>query len=172
MDFKNSVEALEKCAIKDEFENRGFGGMKVQIGCYGGRRHVLNCLEYHKSSEFQIALDDVVVLLGSQKDIENGSYDPYKCKAFFVPKGTGIEIYATTLHYQPMHIDDDGYHVATVQPYGTGARNPDFISKDTQEDKLNIGRNSWLMAHPHTEDADYRYVGLTGRKIIFDMLEF
>ena len=113
------VDTLENCKIKDEFKNRGFGGMPIQIGYVGGVNDELNCLEYHKSSEFNIALDNIILVLGCVTDIKNGKYDTGKCEAFFVPAGTGVELYSTTLHYAPFSCESHGYKVVCVLPNGT-----------------------------------------------------
>ena len=61
--YEPSVEALEKHDVYSEMRDRGFGGMPIQIGYVGGNNKTLNCLEYHKSSEFNIALDDLIKAL-------------------------------------------------------------------------------------------------------------
>ena len=95
-----SVKEFEDCKIKNEFKDRGFGGMPIQIGDVGGVNQTHNCLEYHKSSEFNIAMDDIILVLGCVSDIKEGKYDLSKCEAFHVPAGVGVELFATTLHLE------------------------------------------------------------------------
>ena len=146
--------------------------MPIQVGYVGGNNRVLNCLEYHKSSEFNIALDDVVLVLGLQPEITGGMYDTANCKAFLVKAGTGVELYGTTLHYAPMNVSGDGYRVVCVLPRGTNYEKPDFKGVNA-EDAMCAGSNKWLMAHAESDEAQKgMYVGLTGENISFAMLSF
>lgn len=167
--YEASVSALEKCEIKKELENRGFGGMEIQIGYVGGTNRILNCLEYHKSSEFNIALDDIVLILGLESQIKDGCFSTDDCKAFLVPKGVGVELYGTTLHYAPMNIAEN-YRVLCVLPKGTNGAKPPFEEVNT-EDKMCYGNNKWIMCHPDSSDAKNGiYQGLKGENITFSNL--
>lgn len=169
--YEPSVEALEKHDIYSEMRDRGFGGMPIQIGYVGGNNKTLNCLEYHKSSEFNIALDDVVLVLGTQPEIRDGKFDTALCQAFLVPAGCGVELFATTLHYAPMNVGDAGYRVACVLPRGTNYEKPS-IAEVNDEAKMCAGSNKWLMAHKDSGEASQgKYIGLIGDNITFDMLE-
>lgn len=170
--YEPTVAVLENDAVKAECQNRGFGGMPIQMGFVGGNNKTLNALEYHKSSEFNIALDDVVLVLGLESEITDGKFDTADCKAFLVPAGTGVELYGTTLHYAPMNVKADGYRVVCVLPLGTNYDKPDFVGVNL-EDKMCCGSNKWLMAHADSGEAkDGKYVGLTGKNISFDDLKF
>lgn len=169
--YKASIETLEQCKEKTKLQNKGFGGMPVQIGYVGGYNKVLNCLEYHKSSEFNIALDDIILVLGKQTEIINGKFDTSLCKAFFVPAGCGVELYGTTLHYAPFGIDEKPYRVICVLPIGTNGDKPEFIASNF-EDKMCAGSNKWLLAHEESQEAQSgKYTGIIGKNICFEMLE-
>ena len=169
--YEPSVEALEQHAVFADMRDRGFGGMPIQIGYVGGNNKVLNCLEYHKSSEFNIALDDVVLVLGTQPLIKDGKFDTAHCEAFLVPAGVGVELFATTLHYAPMNVGDAGYRVACVLPRGTNYQKPSMTAVN-DEAKMCAGSNKWLMAHKDSGEAsEGKYIGLIGDNITFDMLE-
>ena len=168
--YEASVPVLEKCKIKTELQNRGFGGMEIQIGYVGGVNRTLNCLEYHKSSEFNIALDDVILVLGLENQIEGGCFSTDKCKAFYVPKGVGVELFGTTLHYAPMNVLEN-YRVLCVLPKGTNGEKPNFDVFNF-EDKMCSGSNKWLMCHPDAPDAKNGiYQGLKGENITFSNLK-
>jgi hypothetical protein len=170
--YEASVQALEKDKEFPNMQDRGFGGMPIQIGYVGGNNKILNCLEYHKSSEFNIALDDVILVLGKQTEIEGNTFDTSLCKAFFVPAGTGVELFATTLHYAPMNCSETGYRVACVLPLGTNGAKPNLAVLDGQ-DNLCAGSNKWILAHPDSEDAKKgAYIGLKGKNISFNDLKF
>ena len=170
--YEASVKDLEQDKEFAKMRDRGFGGMPIQIGYVGGNNKILNCLEYHKSSEFNIALDDIVLVLGKQTEIVDGEFDTSLCKAFIVPAGCGVELYATTLHYAPMNVSDDGYRVACVLPRGTNGQKPQ-IDIVNVEDKMCAGSNKWLMAHLESSEAENdMYVGLIGENITFSKLKF
>lgn len=168
-----SVKELEACRVFEEFGVRGFGGMPIQAGSCCGRNDTLNCLEYHKSSEFNITADDVVLLLGLQSEIAGGTYDTANIEAFLIPAGTGVELYATTLHYAPCDYKcGAGYRVVCILPKGTNVGMPKIQGITTMEDKMCLGTNKWLLAHPESEDAKKgAYVGLVGKNMRYVMPE-
>ena len=97
-----SCEEMEALDVAKELQNKGFGGLPIQIGYCNGHNKKLNAVEYHRNSEINVAVTDLVLLLGCQQDIEEDfTYDTSKIEAFLVPAGTGIEVYGTTLHYAP-----------------------------------------------------------------------
>ncbi len=169
--YKASDAGLESCAAAKEMEIRGFGGYPVQLGYVVGNARTMNCLEYHKSSEYNIAMDDIILILGREQDIVDGKYDSSLCKAFFVPAGTGVELYGTTLHYAPFHVKEDGYRMICVLPRGTNGDKIEFEVKNN-EDKMCLGINKWLIAHADAPEAKSgAYVGITGKNIKFEDLE-
>lgn len=166
-----SLESLESCAVAKDMEIRGFGAMPIQFGYVSGKAKHMNALEYHKCSEYNIPMDDIIVLLGMQQDIVDGKYDSSKCEAFLIPAGTGVEIYGTTLHYAPLNVHEDGYRMVCVLPRGTNAPKTAFEEKDLQ-DKMCFGSNKWLMAHAQSPEAkDGAYVAITGNNIKLEDLE-
>ena len=170
--YTASDKGLEATAAADEMCKRGFGGYPVQLGYVNGKNGDMNCLEYHKGCEFNIAMDDVILILGREQDIEDGKYDSSLCRAFLLPKGVGIEMYSTTLHYAPFSTSENGYRVICVLPRGTNGKKGEIEIIST-EDKMYFGNNKWLMAHPDApEVADGAYVGITGKNIKMSDLEF
>lgn len=169
IEYVASVDALEQCEIFDELCNRGFGGMPIQLGYCNGVNDTLNCLEYHKSSEFNIAKDDIVLILGLQSDISDGKYDTSKTEVFHVPAGIGVELYSTTLHYAPCGLNPEkSYQMVCVLPKGTNRERPTIKNEETTEAKMCLGSNKWLMAHIDSNEARTgAYVGLTGENIIY-----
>ena len=143
-----------------------YGGMPVQMGWCNGHNTKLNCLEYHRDSEFNLGVHDFILLLARQEEIETGVLDTSKVKAFRVPAGVLIECYATTLHYAPCHADPaDGYKVLIALPWLTNTAKPDITPK-TPEDRMLTARNKWLLAHRDSgEAAKGAPVLLTGENI-------
>lgn len=161
-----SDEELEKEHIFTQLRDKAYGGMPIQIGYCNGSNHLLNCLEYHRDSEIDIAADDVILLLGRQDDIEDGQYSTDKVEAFLLPAGMGVELYATTLHYAPCDAQEgQGFRVVIVLPKGTNTQKPDY-EPSCLEDQWMTARNKWLLAHADSaEAASGAYVGLTGENL-------
>ena len=162
---------LEKLPIFKELSNRCYGGMPIQIGYCNGGNTMLNCLEYHRDSEINIAADDAILLLARMEDMEGTVLDTAKVKAFLVPAGTAVEVYATTLHYAPCEAKKgNGFRVAIVLPRGTNTDKPSFEPK-CHEDTLLTACNKWLLAHPDSSEAKGgAVIGLTGKNI--DIAEY
>lgn len=76
-----------------------------------------------------------------------------RVRAFRVPAGIAVEVWATTLHYAPCHvIEADGFRVAVVLPKGTNESKP-VIAPITAEDRWLWVRNKWLLAHSDSDEA-------------------
>ena len=161
-----SDQALQELPAAVEISEHCYGGMPVQLGWCNGYNTKLNCLEYHRDSEFNLGTEDFILLLAKQNEIENGKLDTGKVKAFRVPAGVLVEVYATSLHYAPCHTDPEkGFRVLVALPWGTNTERPVFENK-TVEDALLWARNKWLLAHPESiEAAQGAYVGLMGENI-------
>ncbi len=162
-----SAEELEALDIIKDLQNKGYGGLPIQIGYCNGHNKKLNALEYHRNSEINIAVTDLILLIGCQQDVEpDHTYDTSKVEAFLVPAGTGIEVYATTLHYAPCHVNEGGFQCVVVLPKGTNT-DLTFPTTKTGEDKLMTAKNKWLIAH---EDAKIEgaFNGLKGENITLD----
>ena len=164
--YEPGIDSLEACAIFRPLSDRAYGGMPIQLGMCWGHNTKLNCLEYHRDSEVNIGTHDFVLLLAKQGEIEDGVLDTAKVKAFKVPAGVPVEVYATSLHYAPCHVNAaDGFRVAVVLPKGTNTAKPDFAPK-SEEDTWMTARNKWLLAHPESSEAkDGAHIGLKGENI-------
>ena len=101
--YQASLPELEALPLRTALEDRAFGGMPIQIGVCEGRNTRLNCLEYHQCSEINIGADDFILLVARREEIRNGRLDTGKVRAFRVPAGMAVRLYATTLHYAPCH---------------------------------------------------------------------
>ena len=158
--------ALEKLDIFADFENSVYGGMPVQLGWCNGHNTKLNCLEYHRDSEVNFGSRDFILLLGLESQIEDGKFDTALTKAFLVPAGTLVEVFATTLHYAPCEAKlGQGFKVLVALPRGTNTDKPVFTPK-TYEDTLLTARNKWLLAHADSDEAKGgAVVALTGENL-------
>ncbi|MBR4223270.1 MAG: DUF4867 family protein [Oscillospiraceae bacterium] len=159
------IDSLEKCAVFADLKENAYGGMPIELGMCWGHNIALNCLEYHRSSEFNIGATDFILILAKQDRIIDGKLDSADVKAFRAPAGAVVEVYATSLHYAPCQVDDGGFRVAVVLPRETNTAIDKAAAKGF-EDKLLWARNKWLIAHPEAaEAAQGAYVGITGKNI-------
>lgn len=166
VDYVPSDPALQKLPAAAEISEHCYGGMPVQLGWCNGHNTKLNCLEYHRDSEFNLGTEDFILLLARQEEIENGLLDTAKVKAFKVPAGVLVEVYATTLHYAPCHCcAEKGFRVLVALPWLTNTDRPDMDNK-TPEDAYLTARNKWLLAHPESSEAKSgAKIGLSGENI-------
>lgn len=156
-----SVEALEALPVAESFQNRAFGGLPIQIGYCNGDNHRLNALEYHRSSEINLAVTDLILLLGERQDMgADDTYDTSLVEAFFVPAGTAVELYATTLHYAPCTAAAGGFRCVVVLPEGTNTELT-FPVGSEGEDRLITAKNKWLIAHEEA-GIEGAFCGLKG----------
>ena len=164
--YEPSIPALEATCLYGQFQNNAYGGMPVQLGICWGRNTKLNCLEYHRDSEVNVGTGDFILLLAKQDEIVDGVLDTAVVKAFHVPAGVPVEVYATTLHYAPCHVSEtEGFRVAVVLPRGTNTAVPG-AKPINEEDTWLTARNKWLLAHPDSDEAKRgAHIGLKGVNI-------
>ena len=166
VNYEPSIACLEACAVFEDFRNSVYGGMPVELGMCWGYNTKLNCLEYHRDSEFNLGTGDFILLLARQDEIADYMLDTSVVKAFRVPAGVLVEVYATTLHYAPCHTDaKKGFRVLVALPRGTNTAKP-ALKGLSAEDKYLTACNKWLLPHPESsEAAGGAIVGLKGENI-------
>ena len=164
--YRPGIDSLEACDVFADVRDRAYGGMPIQLGMCWGHNTKLNCLEYHRDSEVNLGWRDFILLLAKQDEIVDGVLDTAKVKAFRVPAGVPVEVYATTLHYAPCHTcPKSGFRVAVVLPRGTNTEKPAYTPA-CEEDTWMTARNKWLLAHPESNEAkNGAHVGLSGLNI-------
>lgn len=164
--YEPSVQALEATEAYKQLTDITYGEMPIQIGYCNGHNSMMNALEYHKDSEVNVMATDAILLLGLRSELESDfTYDSAKVKAFLVPAGTAVEIYATSLHYAPCGVDGKGFQVAIVLPRGT---NYPFVQKrerNAGEDRLITAVNKWLIGHPEGGLEEGCFLGIKGRNL-------
>ncbi|MEY8356401.1 DUF4867 family protein [Lachnospiraceae bacterium 54-53] len=162
-----SVRELESLAVSKEMENRLFGQMPIQVGYCNGYNKKLNAVEYHRNSEINIAVTDLVLILGKQQDITpEYTYDSGKMEAFLVPAGTVIEVYATTLHYAPCHVEEGGFRCVVILPKDTNTDLEPGMEMAAGEDRLLFAKNKWLIGHEEGGLPRQAYIGITGENLL------
>lgn len=137
-----SVVEFEALDVFEKLRDEIFGTLDTQLGYCYGYNNMLNATEWHYSSELNIAVTPLVLILGRRSDIKNGRLDSADMKAFYVPAGAVIEVYATTLHFCPCQVSDDGFGCVVGLPKGTN------LPLDTPaSDPTLFRKNKWLLAH-------------------------
>jgi len=149
-----------------ELALRLYGGSDIQIGYCNGNSSKLNALEYHKCSEINVAVTDLVLLLSDLRLIQHNTFSSSEIVAFYIPMGTACELYATTLHFAPCKVSDEGYKSIIVLTKGTNLPLPVVPSPLSEEDQLLWMQNKWLIAHPESAPAaSGALVGITSANI-------
>ncbi|MBU3184389.1 DUF4867 family protein [Clostridium estertheticum] len=164
--YEPSIKELEDLGIAQDLKIREFGELPIQVGYCNGNNYLLNAVEYHRSSEINVAVTDFILLLGCIQDVEKDySYDTSNIEAFLVPAGTIIEVYATTLHYAPCNANENGFKCVVVLPRDTNLPLENKINK-SGEDALLFARNKWLIGHKDTDlGPQGAFIGLKGKNI-------
>ncbi|WP_296827711.1 DUF4867 family protein [uncultured Megasphaera sp.] len=165
--YEPSVGAFEALPLAKTLEEESFGFLPIEFGHCSGHNDTLNALEYHRSSEIDIAATDLILLVGRQQDIDLSSYtyDTARVEAFFVPAGTAVELYATTLHFAPCSVDGKEFRCGVVLPKGTNEALPHKVGGHG-ENALLFAVNKWLIAHEESGlQKDHAWIGLVGENI-------
>lgn len=157
-----SDRELEGLEVSRRIQKNLYGQLPIQVGYCNGHNRKMNAMEYHRTSEINVAATDLVLMLGRQQDVgEDGTYDTSLAEAFLVPAGTVIEVYATTLHYAPCHVEEDGFRCVVILPKGTNT-DMEPVEELFFEDKLLFAKNKWLIGHREGGLPKNAYLGLRG----------
>ena len=153
VEYVPSQPELEALPIAGQLSVNAYGGMPIQLGWCNGHNTKLNCLEYHRDSELNCGAQDFILLLALEGEIADGKLDTGTVKAFRVPAGVLVEVYATTLHYAPCSAAAGApFQVVVVLPRGTNGPKPD-LEVLNWEDEILTACNKWLLAHPDSSEA-------------------
>lgn len=158
--YSPSEESFERLQIAAQIKKEFFGTLPAQVGYCHGHNSLLNAAEWHFSSEINIAVTPIVLILGHVWDIENGKIDSLSFKAFYLPQGTAVEVYATTLHFCPCETQKSGFGCVVGLPLGTNT-----TLDGTAENPLLYRKNKWIIAHEENSELINRGVvsGITGK---------
>jgi hypothetical protein len=162
--YEPSIAALEATASAKALQKKTYGELPIEVGYCNGHNYKLNAVEYHRSSEINVAATDAVLIVGMEQDItDDFTYDTSLMEAFLVPAGTAVEIYATTLHYAPCNADEGGFKVGIVLPAGTNY--PLKEGHEGWEDALITAQNKWLIGHAEGGLDAGAHIGLVGKNL-------
>ncbi len=140
--YHASEESFECLRIAKQITDEIFGTLPSQLGFCYGYSDTLGATEWHFCSELNIALTPLVLILGTRSDIKDGRLNSADMKAFYLPAGTVVEVYATTLHFCPCQVQEDGFACVVGLTSGT---NTDL--EETVDDAFLFRKNKWIMAH-------------------------
>lgn len=159
-----SVQQMEDEDIFSEIQSVLYGGMPIQIGYCNGRNTTYNGFEYHKGSEINIAVTDFCLVLGHTWQIKENKFYVGDETVFFVPRGTAIEMFQTTLHLSPCRVCDEGFKDILILPAGTNTPLDEKAENSDPESALLLQKNKWVIAHPEREPLIRQgaYAGLIG----------
>ena len=149
--YKPSIPEMEALPVMEQVKNGLYGGMYIEIGYCNGRNTTYNGFEYHKGSEINVAVTDFMLVLGHVWEIKDNTYRVEDARVFFVPRGTAIEMYQTTLHLSPCRVCDEGFKGVVILPRGTNTPLENKGEAVEPEGSLLLQKNKWVIAHPERE---------------------
>ena len=157
--YEPSLPAFENLAISDWIQKNCYGELPTQVGYCYGHANFLNGWEWHTCNEINIAVTDMVLILGKRSDFKDGTIDSSTAKAFLLHEGDMVEIYATSLHFCPCEVDEEGFGCVVALPKGTNVPLEGQV-----EDPILFRKNKWIVAHEENEGLISRGVvsGITG----------
>ena len=141
-----SVAEFEALPVAEDIKNIGFGTLDTQVGYCYGYSNVLGATEWHYSSEINIAITPLVLILGKRSDIRDGKMDSASMKAFYLPRGCVVEVYATSTHFCPCQVEVGGFGCVVALPRGTNTP----LDRE-YGDKLLFRKNKWIICHEENE---------------------
>ena len=152
--YDASLTEFEKLKIAEEIGEECFGEMGCQVGYCRGHSNRLNAFEWHTSSEINVAVTDLVLILARVDQIENRKIDSSLSKVFYIKKGEAIEVYATSLHFCPCEVEKSGFGCVVALPRGTN-----LPLERAHNDPFLFRKNKWIIAH--VENASLIERGVT-----------
>ena len=141
-----SYDKFEDLDIAEKIKNEYFGTLPTQIGYCWGHSNFLNATEWHTSSEINVAVTPLVLILGHVWDIADGVINSSEFKAFYLPADTAVEVYSTTLHFCPCEVCESGFGAVVALPQGT---NTDL--EVTSHNPMLFRKNKWIICHNENE---------------------
>ncbi|MGB3161019.1 MAG: DUF4867 family protein [Carnobacterium sp.] len=163
--YSPSNDELEKFDIIKKIEADVYAGLPVEAGKCAGNNTAFSAYEYHQGSEVNIVLTDVLMVLGKREQAVRGIFNAQEnAKIFYVPAGTIIEIYSSTLHYSPCIVDKTGFKVIVILIKGS---NEPFEEIFESKNKEIVKKNKFQLVHETRTDkiAEGIEVGLIGELI-------
>ncbi len=137
-----SCREFEELPEAKLIEEQFFGTLPAQVGYCYGHSNYLNATEWHFSSEINVAVTPLVIIVAKRQQMIDNRLNSSGMKAFYVPAGTVIETYATTLHFCPCEVQKSGFGWIVALPAGTNTP-----LEQPPINKLLTKKNKWQIAH-------------------------
>ena len=158
--YQAALEPLDSSEWADVLRKELCGGLDEQVGVCYGHSCMLNALEWHTCSEFNVAVTEMVLLLARRNDMDDQNrLDSGKIKAFYLREGDMVEIYSDTLHFCPCEVTKNGFiSIVGLQ------RDTNLPLEDTEKKHFLWAKNKWLIAHEKNTSLVNRgaYAGIYG----------
>lgn len=147
-----------------------YGEQAIEIGYCNGNSSQINALEFHNCSEINLAGTDLVLFLAHRNQLHDNQLNTNQTQAFFVPQGTAIEIYSTTMHFAPCRVWQAGFKCLVIlvdqtnTPLTTARKSSDLLFQ----------HNKWLLTHQENQRMVQQdaYVGLIGKNLAVKPLNY
>ncbi len=166
VEYLRSVSELEDERLLSLLSKRLFNNSPLQAGICHGYNDRLNALEWHPSHELLIAATDLVLFLGNISEMDNLQFDAHHIRAVFVPAGTSLLLFHTSLHFAPLHVSKAGFRAIIILPKMTNAPFDETMPKVSNDPHL-FAVNKWMIAHPESPQAKRgAQIGIVGENII------
>ncbi|QQP70063.1 DUF4867 family protein [Carnobacterium sp. CS13] len=163
--YRPSNAELENFEVIKEIESDVYAGLPIEAGECAGQNSSFSAFEFHQGSEVNIVLTDIIMVLGKREQIINGYFNAQEdAELFFVPAGSIVEMYSTTLHYSPCKVDENGFEIIVILIKGSNeSLKSNFKSRNNQVVKM----NKFQMVHKSRKDKIEQgiKVGLSGELI-------
>lgn len=162
-----SDPCLEQTGSFSYFRDAYYGGMPIQAGICAGDNTRLNCLEYHRGTEINIAATDMILLLAYIGDLKDNCISSRRVEAFFVPKGQCVALFETTMHFAPLSVFKSGFVSIVLLPRGTNGELENSFEPSRPEDYVLFKMNKWLIGHKDSDQVRNKnaFCGISGENI-------
>ncbi|WP_281165451.1 DUF4867 family protein [Liquorilactobacillus sicerae] len=154
---------------RDVIARNFYGEQKIEIGYCNGNSYQINAFEFHNCSEINLAASDLVLFLSHRGQLREKRINTNQAKAFFVPKGTAIELYNSTMHFAPCCVWKSGFKCLVILTAGTNTP----LNVPHSSDELLFQKNKWLLTHAENKRMVEKnaFVGLIGKNLAIKKLE-
>ena len=118
---------------------------------------------------YRVNIEEGPNIAGSNTHIinyDNNTYETSKIEQFFIPAGTAVELYATTLHFAPSRQNNEEFRCGIVLIKDTNLPLETIPTDLTGENRLLFARNKWLICHSESKPATRGgCIGLIGKNL-------
>lgn len=158
------LSASQRADIAREF----YGEQPIEIGYCNGNSDRINAFEFHNCSELNLAGTDMVLWLAHRQILSDGRMSTQSAHAYFVPRGTAIEVYPTTLHFAPNRVHVSGFKCLVILTDKTNTP----LTSEREPDDLLFQYNKWLLTHPDNQRMvnNGAFIGLSGDNLHINFL--